>query len=240
MAKLILALDKPGKEFTQEQIEDLITSGLDGIKITAAGLFNRIYEKIQLFLITKHYPRNFNVFMDLKVADISFGDNHGTNYKIIKSVSESAVCPITHVSIHGFMGRPAIAEAVEAGGNRLKILVLCAMTDPVYRTRFSYLDTQHMCQWSAEESAFGVILPANDLKCIEHLKYSEEQYAQRPLPVWSPGFGRQNDYGDIYKQLSSWRGLVGDSPDNVAIVGTHLLEHPNLREELQKIKEIIK
>lgn len=244
MAKLVLALDKSGFRLTDKQIEDYLLSGVDGIKLTAASLFNRLYDWITCFYITKNYPRYLDVFMDLKVADISFGDNEGTNFKIASAIADSPVCPVTHISMHGFMGKQAIREMVSGGSinkkGRLKILVLCAMTDPNYARFIDASATEDLYTWAAISGADGLILPANNLTHIQSVRKATAFDKLCNIPIWSPGFGRQNEHRSLDDQLKGWRSEVGDNPENAAILGTHLLEHPNLKEEVSRIKEIIK
>jgi orotidine-5'-phosphate decarboxylase len=268
MAKLILALDRQSWELAPPETDDVdlynawdlhdtidsyLHSGVDGIKLTAASLFNGVYDSLyggyrnykSQFRYGKYYGNklpfpNIDIFMDLKIADISFGDNKGTNYKIVNAVAKGTKGFITHVNVHGFVGSRGLREVVSGGRDEgLKILVLCALTDESYDTAYHIDREGTLAAYentidARDAGAYGVILPSNRL---DYITYGIQQLN---IPIWSPGFGRQNKIGDIYAQLKAWRDLVGDNPENAAIVGTHLLDHPDLVNEVKKIKEIIK
>lgn len=220
MAKLILALDR---SFTPYNLNTV-----DGIKLNVMAFFNGWYEYIQ------NIKYNKEVFLDLKIADISYGNLQGTNYKIVESINKNNDI-VNYVNIHGFMGRNAIREAVQAGYPNLKILVLCSMTDPTYSNYFNIEHTRKFVNYAKNENAYGLILPGNNLKLIDVIK---QEYSD--LPIWSPGFGRQNKWGDIYEQLEIWRNIVGSNPEHAAIIGSHLLECLDMEREIEIIKEIIK
>lgn len=246
MAKLILAFDKQGWELSDERITGLVNSGVDAVKLTAAALFSGVYDTINDVIydsVTEegNYTscKPVPIFLDLKVADISFGCNKGTNYKIVEAISRDHNA-VDAISIHGFMGLDAIQEAVAASvmqehRDPIKIMVLCAMTDPMFSYYFDEGDTHQFIHWAKDAHAHGVILPANRLRLIQ-------QAVARCAPdvIWSPGFGRQDPmYDSIYDQLEAWRDIVGNNPDHAAIVGTHLLDQEDVQAEVSKIKDLI-
>lgn len=268
MAKLVLALDKQSWEIAppehddtslcdyyvlHKKIDDYLHSGVDGIKMTDAAFFTGVYDSVygtyrnyrNQFRHGKYYgsERPFpkiDVFLDLKIADIHDKNNKGTNFKIAQAIARCTKGFVTHTNVHG-ISSGAVREVV-AGCQEgdLKTLVLCALTDESYDVAY-HIDREGAIAVyenalnAKEEGAYGLILPGN------HHEYLTPGVVGLGMPIWCPGFGRQDrKKRDIYEQLSSWRALVGDNPEHAAIIGTHLLEHPNLDEEIKRIKEIIK
>ena len=236
MARVVLALDKQGWEMSFKEFDRLVYSGVDVIKLTAASLFTDVFSYFQ-DMYECYKSSCISIFMDLKVADIPFGNNKGTNYKILEAIAKG-LNPVSYVTVHGF-SYEIIAEAVAGANNRLKILALCALTSDSYGRAYGLtggaLDAVYNTALMAKTAgAYGLVLPGNKLD------YISKDIVNLGLPIWSPGFGRQNKYGDIYAQLKMWRELVGDSEENAVIIGTHLLEHPDIKEEVAKIKELIR
>jgi orotidine-5'-phosphate decarboxylase len=230
MARLIVALDHYDKVTELRQYQ-----AADGIKLTAAALVDGFFDEV--CAASDKYESEWapdNIFLDLKIADISFrdpyGDLTGTNHTIIRSI-EDMDYPVTHVSVHGFLGRQGVEEVV-AACTYITPLVLIGMTAPHTKKFLTRDVSMQILQEIKGLKIGGLIVPGNDLKLLERVR------CETDLPVWSPGFGRQS-YGLPYSDLREWRNLVGPDPRNTAIIGSMVTNSSDPADQIEWIKEAI-
>jgi orotidine-5'-phosphate decarboxylase len=218
---------------------------VDGVKLPVATLLRAGLDVVRRF---RDLAPDCAVLLDLKVADIGLWKDDGwvgTNKKIIASLEG---CGATHVTLHGFPGASSTAEAAaackEAG---LHGLVIPAMSHPGGASFFSLpvdpLQFQEDMGCAGEApnefegapgrtvtdailamgDAFGLhgfIGPASRPETLRRYR------AVTRLPVWCPGFGRQDPLGrTMQSQLHDWASSLG--PESAAIIGSEIYGAPD-------------
>lgn len=237
---VIFAADLPDRNMLIESIS-AVSPFVDGIKIAAATLMEQgssIIKQIRDIIGDKP------ILVDLKVADIGFYSSSGwdgTNGKIIRSLENTGA---THVTVHGFPGPASIAEAIAAAKDSgLEVLLLPLMSHKsggLFFDAFIQKDSL-MSECSAIDLHVNMETPDSiDVKrAIIHLgdQLGASGFigpATRPddlrlyrsltdLPVWAPGFGRQDRLGrSLEEQFRQWADILG--PKSAAIVGSAIFK----------------
>jgi orotidine-5'-phosphate decarboxylase len=251
---LVLAADLPHRESLLHSVREA-GAILDGIKLGAATLIREGSSIIERVLdITG--PKI--LLVDMKVADIGFRSSDGwdgSNWKIIKALENTGA---THITVHGFPGPASIAESIAAANDSgLEALLLPLMSHrtgglffgakvqsddliselrgidmDIYEADNAQTDvTGALIRLGDRLGVHGFIGPAtrpDDLKRYRALS---------PLPVWCPGFGRQDRLGRTMEdQFRQWAEILG--PRSAAIVGSSIIKSADQAAAAKEVVEI--
>jgi len=212
---------------------------LDAVKI---GITSSMKPGTGIFAKAKEIMLDKPVLADYKIADVGVlnknGEWEGTNAKIVKTLAEA--CDGVYITCHTIVGLSSIHECVEvAHPLGAKVLTLPFMSHKgaglffdmplekeyvnaeLVKYGITNLAKGPLCEKISDlilalGEHFGVdgyIGPANKPKILERYRLFTDK------PVWSPGFGRQDETGrTLEQQIKDFAGLLG--PNSRMIVGS--------------------
>lgn len=251
---IIFAADLPDTQSLLDSIRS-VANIVDGVKI---GVPTIIQEGAAIIERINELVGNKPILIDLKIADIGFKSPNGwegTNWKIIRALGKT---PASHVTVHGFPGPASMAESIAAANDYgLQTLILPLMSHKSAGLFFEGSVTR--TNIIAECNAAGISVDTIDnpeMDITEAIIFIADKLgaggfigpATRPddlkryrklsaLPVWAPGFGRQDRLGrSLEEQFTQWAQILG--PDSAAIVGSTIFKAKDIARAAQEIVEI--
>ncbi len=251
---IIFAADLPDAQSLLNSVK-AVANIVDGVKI---GVPSIIKEGATIIERINELIENKPILIDLKIADIGFKSPNGwegANWKIIRALENT---PASHVTVHGFPGPASMVESIAASNDYgLQALILPLMSHQSAGLFFQGMVTSKRI--ISECASIGISIESiekPEMEITEAIIFLADKLgasgfigpATRPddlkryrelssLPVWAPGFGRQDRLGrSMDEQFRQWAQILG--PDSAAIVGSTIFKAKDMARAAQEIIEI--